>query len=149
ARRGGANAVAAPRRRPARATLRRGDGERDRQQAAARADAGAKGRIARRGARAARARAVRARGGTRRRSGARGRSGPVSRKSAVKIATRGSKLALWQAEHVRAFLQKIEPGLEVELVIIKTTGDKILDVPLAAIGGKALFVKEIEDALSD
>ncbi len=63
------------------------------------------------------------------------------------IATRGSQLALWQAEHVKALLEKEHEGLSVELLRIKTKGDKILDVPLAKVGGKGLFVKEIEDAL--
>jgi len=63
------------------------------------------------------------------------------------IATRGSKLALWQARHVAARLGQAHPGLTVELLPIKTKGDKILDVPLAKVGGKGLFVKEIEDAL--
>ena len=63
------------------------------------------------------------------------------------IGTRGSKLALWQAEWMLARLRELEPGLPVSLKRIKTTGDKILDTPLAAIGGKGLFVKEIEDAL--
>ena len=63
------------------------------------------------------------------------------------IATRGSKLALWQANHVKDRLQQRYPGLEVHLEVIKTQGDKILDVPLAKIGGKALFVKEIEEAM--
>jgi len=67
----------------------------------------------------------------------------------VRIATRGSKLALWQAEHVRARLQANEPGLAVELVVLKTIGDKVLDRPLAEVGGKGLFVKEIEEALLD
>ena len=65
------------------------------------------------------------------------------------IATRGSKLALWQAEHISAALRAQYPGLTVELLKIKTTGDKILDVPLAKVGGKGLFVKEIEEALLD
>ena len=65
------------------------------------------------------------------------------------IATRGSKLALWQAEHVKARLEREHPGLAVELLKIKTQGDKILDVPLAKVGGKGLFVKEIEEALLD
>jgi hydroxymethylbilane synthase len=65
----------------------------------------------------------------------------------IVIGTRGSKLALWQAEHIRAELQRRNPGLTIELNIIKTTGDKILDVPLAQVGGKGLFVKEIEEAL--
>jgi hydroxymethylbilane synthase len=64
------------------------------------------------------------------------------------IGTRGSKLALWQAEWVHARLREVEPGLSVSLKRIKTTGDKILDVPLATIGGKGLFVKEIEEALA-
>jgi len=63
------------------------------------------------------------------------------------IGTRGSKLALWQAEFVKTELQKRHPGLQVEILKIKTTGDKILDVPLAQVGGKGLFVKEIEEAL--
>jgi hydroxymethylbilane synthase len=63
------------------------------------------------------------------------------------IGTRGSKLALWQAEWVQSELQKLYPDLVIELNKIKTTGDKILDVPLAKIGGKGLFVKEIEEAL--
>jgi len=66
----------------------------------------------------------------------------------VIIATRGSNLALWQAYHIKALLEK-EHGVEVELNVIKTKGDKILDVPLAKIGGKGLFVKEIEQALID
>jgi hydroxymethylbilane synthase len=62
------------------------------------------------------------------------------------IATRGSALALWQAEHVRARLGAVS-GLPVELLTLKTQGDIILDVPLSEVGGKALFVKEIEQAL--
>jgi hydroxymethylbilane synthase len=65
------------------------------------------------------------------------------------IATRGSKLALWQANHVASRLRETYPGLVVELLPIKTKGDKILDVPLAKVGGKGLFVKEIEEALLD
>jgi hydroxymethylbilane synthase len=63
------------------------------------------------------------------------------------IGTRGSQLALWQANHVAERLRAAFPGLSVRLERIKTTGDKILDVPLAQVGGKALFVKEIEEAL--
>ncbi len=63
------------------------------------------------------------------------------------IATRGSQLALAQARWVATRLAEISPGLKVDLDIIKTTGDKILDVPLAQVGGKGLFVKKIEDAL--
>lgn len=61
------------------------------------------------------------------------------------IATRGSKLALWQAEWVKSRLEKL--GHEVNLKIVTTTGDKILDKPLADIGGKGLFIKEVEEAL--
>ena len=63
------------------------------------------------------------------------------------IATRGSRLALWQANHVKDSLEAAHPGLAVELNVIKTKGDIILDVPLAKVGGKGLFVKEIEEAL--
>ncbi len=63
------------------------------------------------------------------------------------IGTRGSKLALYQAEWVKSELQRIHQGIEIEINKIKTTGDKILDVPLAKIGGKGLFVKEIEESL--
>lgn len=65
----------------------------------------------------------------------------------IRIGTRGSALALWQANHVKARLEAAEARLAVELVVIKTKGDKILDAPLAKIGGKGLFVKEIEEAL--
>ncbi len=61
------------------------------------------------------------------------------------IATRGSKLALWQAEWVKKRLENL--GHEVELKIVTTTGDKILDKPLAEIGGKGLFIKEVEETL--
>ena len=66
---------------------------------------------------------------------------------AIKIGTRGSPLAVWQAEWVRSRLLVLHPQYEAELVKIKTTGDKITDVPLARVGGKGLFVKEIETAL--
>lgn len=65
----------------------------------------------------------------------------------IVIGTRGSMLALWQAEWVKSELQRLEPGLIVELLKIKTTGDKITDVPLAQVGGKGLFVKEIEESI--
>jgi hydroxymethylbilane synthase len=68
-------------------------------------------------------------------------------KKKVVIGTRGSKLALWQAEWVKSELLKLNPDLAIELNKIKTTGDKILDVPLAKVGGKGLFVKEIEEAM--
>jgi hydroxymethylbilane synthase len=63
------------------------------------------------------------------------------------IATRGSKLALWQSTHIKAVLEENNPGLEVELKIVITSGDKIIDTPLAKIGGKGLFLKEIEEAM--
>jgi len=69
------------------------------------------------------------------------------KKAKIIIGTRGSKLALWQAAWVKSELQKLNPDLKIELNKIKTTGDKILDVPLAKVGGKGLFVKEIEEAL--
>ena len=64
-----------------------------------------------------------------------------------RLGTRGSQLALWQANWVKGEIERKNPGLGVEIVKIKTTGDKILDVPLAKVGGKGLFVKEIEEAL--
>ncbi len=67
----------------------------------------------------------------------------------IHIGTRGSKLALWQANWVQSQLQKHYPETSIQIVIIKTKGDKILDVPLAKVGGKGLFVKEIEEALLD
>ena len=67
----------------------------------------------------------------------------------LRIATRKSPLALWQTHHVAQALQQIQPQLEIELVEITTKGDKILDVPLAKIGGKGLFVKELEHCLFD
>ena len=67
----------------------------------------------------------------------------------LRIATRKSKLALWQAEFVKAELQRFHPELEVELVTFTTQGDIILDTPLAKIGGKGLFVKELEAAMLD
>jgi hydroxymethylbilane synthase len=67
----------------------------------------------------------------------------------LRIATRGSPLALWQAEHVAARLQALHPGLEVSLLTMKTRGDKLLDAPLAKVGGKGLFVKELEVGLLD
>ncbi len=64
----------------------------------------------------------------------------------IRLGSRGSKLALWQAEHIRFEIER-KTGRKVEIVRIKTTGDMILDVPLARVGGKGLFVKEIEEAL--
>ncbi len=68
-------------------------------------------------------------------------------KKQVIIGTRASSLALWQANWIKSGLEKRYPDIEVSLDRIKTTGDKILDVPLAKVGGKGLFVKEIEEAL--
>ena len=71
----------------------------------------------------------------------------MSRK--LRIATRKSPLALWQANFVRESLEKIHKDLQIELVPMSTQGDKVLDSPLAKIGGKGLFVKELENALLD
>jgi hydroxymethylbilane synthase len=65
----------------------------------------------------------------------------------IRIATRESLLALWQAEYIKAELEKAHPGLTVELVGMTTRGDQLLDSPLSKIGGKALFVKELEQAM--
>ncbi|MGE8360671.1 hydroxymethylbilane synthase [Pseudomonas sp.] len=65
----------------------------------------------------------------------------------IRIATRKSALALWQAEYVKARLEEAHPGLKVSLVPMVSRGDKLLDAPLAKIGGKGLFVKELETAL--
>jgi hydroxymethylbilane synthase len=67
----------------------------------------------------------------------------------LRIGSRGSALARWQAEHTAALLRERHPGLAVEIIIIVTTGDRILDAPLSRIGGKGLFTKEIEEALLD
>ncbi|MDQ1522407.1 MAG: hydroxymethylbilane synthase, partial [Pyrinomonadaceae bacterium] len=63
------------------------------------------------------------------------------------IGSRGSKLALWQSEWVRARLAELRPGVEIRIEVIKTSGDVMLDVPLAVIGGKGVFTKELEEAL--
>ncbi|HPT27223.1 MAG TPA: hydroxymethylbilane synthase, partial [Bryobacteraceae bacterium] len=65
----------------------------------------------------------------------------------LKIGSRGSQLALWQARHVQQLLK--DRGVDSEIEIIRTTGDKITDLPLARAGGKGLFTKEIEEALLD
>ena len=62
----------------------------------------------------------------------------------IRIATRKSPLAMWQAEHVADALRAAHPGIQVEILGMSTQGDKILDTPLAKIGGKGLFVKELE-----
>ncbi len=70
-------------------------------------------------------------------------------KNIIRIATRKSPLALWQAEHVASRLVEIFPNLNIELVKMTTRGDKILDAPLAKVGGKGLFVKELEQGMLD
>ncbi|RJQ65688.1 MAG: hydroxymethylbilane synthase [Desulfobacteraceae bacterium] len=70
-------------------------------------------------------------------------------KSKLRLGTRGSRLALWQAEWIKAALIRIQPDLAIDLIKIKTQGDKIIDVPLAKAGGKGLFIKEIEEALME
>jgi hydroxymethylbilane synthase len=70
-------------------------------------------------------------------------------RSELRIATRSSPLALWQAEHVAARLEALHPQIKVALVTMKTRGDKMLDAPLAKVGGKGLFVKELELGLLD
>jgi len=70
-------------------------------------------------------------------------------KKNLRIATRKSALALWQTNHVRDLLLDTHPGIEIELVKIVTRGDRILDRPLAEIGGKGLFLKELEHAMLD
>ena len=69
--------------------------------------------------------------------------------ASVRIATRQSRLALWQAEHVAARLREAHPGLEIALVPMTTQGDRVLDRPLAEVGGKGLFIKELEIALQE
>ena len=67
----------------------------------------------------------------------------VPERPLVRIATRGSKLALWQAEHVRSLILKQHPDIAVELVVLKTKGDLILDRPLAEVGGKGFAMYDI------
>lgn len=67
----------------------------------------------------------------------------------IRIATRTSQLALWQANHVKQRLEALHPSLDISLVPMKTQGDKLLDTPLAKIGGKGLFVKELEAAMQE
>lgn len=65
----------------------------------------------------------------------------------IRIASRGSALALWQTNHVKGLLEAAHPGITVEIVIVKTTGDQILNSPLSVIGGKGVFTKELEESL--
>jgi hydroxymethylbilane synthase len=67
--------------------------------------------------------------------------------SALRIASRGSELALWQSRAVQSALQSADPSLQVSIDVVKTLGDRILDVPLAKIGDKGLFTKELDEAL--
>ncbi|WP_022664568.1 hydroxymethylbilane synthase [Desulfospira joergensenii] len=67
----------------------------------------------------------------------------------IRIGTRGSQLALWQANYIKDRIEDLSPETRVEIMIIKTTGDRITDRPLAMVGGKGLFVKEIEAALME
>ena len=76
-------------------------------------------------------------------------SSPAAAPERIVIATRESRLALWQAEHVKARLEELYPACRVELLGMTTRGDQILDRPLAKVGGKGLFVKELETALLD
>src|ERR1700741_2090753 len=73
----------------------------------------------------------------------------MSPSNTLVIATRESPLALWQAEHVRACLQAVHPGIDVHLLGMTTRGDQILDRSLSKVGGKGLFVKELEVALEE
>jgi len=70
-------------------------------------------------------------------------------KNTIKIGTRGSQLALWQANWVKGQIEAQFPTVQIQIIKIKTTGDIIVDRPLAMVGGKGLFVKEIERALLD
>ncbi|ADQ83233.1 hydroxymethylbilane synthase [Methylovorus sp. MP688] len=74
---------------------------------------------------------------------------PISIPEKLVIASRESALAMWQARHIQARLQALYPSTQVEILGMTTTGDQILDSPLARIGGKGLFVKELEQALAD
>ncbi len=78
-----------------------------------------------------------------------GPQAPAAAPERIVIATRESRLALWQAEHIKARLEGLYPGCRVELLGMTTRGDQILDRPLAKVGGKGLFVKELETALLD
>jgi hydroxymethylbilane synthase len=75
------------------------------------------------------------------------KNGPIIMTGTVRIATRQSPLALWQAEYVKSRLLQLHPDVHVELVKMVTQGDKILDTPLAKVGGKGLFVKELETGM--
>lgn len=69
--------------------------------------------------------------------------------AALRVATRGSELARWQADHVASLLRRNDPGLEVELVVVETHADRRLDVTIPELGGKGVFVKEVQAAVLD
>src|SRR5690606_1796770 len=69
--------------------------------------------------------------------------------SLIRVATRGSALARWQAEHVASLLRAADPAVEVELVVVDTQGDRRLDVPIWELGGKGVFAKEVQAAVLD
>ncbi|MDQ2648860.1 MAG: hydroxymethylbilane synthase [Actinomycetota bacterium] len=69
--------------------------------------------------------------------------------SAIRAATRGSPLAIWQAEHIAGLLRRHDPDVDVELVIVDTQGDRRLDVPIWELGGKGVFAKEVQAAVLD
>lgn len=71
----------------------------------------------------------------------------VTEPTTIRIATRGSQLALWQSESIATLLREASPDLHVELVVVRTTGDRILDVPLSRIGDRGLFTKEVDEAI--
>ena len=73
--------------------------------------------------------------------------GAMSDRTVLRLATRGSQLALWQAHHVAGLLQAAHPGLQIEIVPVSTEGDRRLDVPLSQIGGKGVFATEVQAAL--
>jgi hydroxymethylbilane synthase len=75
--------------------------------------------------------------------------GPIPKSTDLRLASRGSTLALWQAHHVQALLRQRHPGLDVDIEVLHTTGDIITDVPLAMIGDKGLFTKEVDGAVLD
>ncbi|MCU1353140.1 MAG: hydroxymethylbilane synthase [Acidimicrobiales bacterium] len=67
----------------------------------------------------------------------------------LRAATRGSALARWQTDHVAGLLRAVHPGIEVELVVVETEGDRRVDVPISALGGKGVFAKEVQSAVLD
>ncbi len=73
----------------------------------------------------------------------------TSSPSALRLGTRGSALAMWQAEWTRSALERGDAGMAAAIVTIRTTGDRVTDVPLAEVGGKGLFTKELDEALLD